>query len=198
MWNWPVASTSCSLKPASPSKRATTAGSAELCSHAVFAEPENAEARELQACALEQLGYQAESAVWRNLYLVGAHELRDGPPPAPKDRRVASADVARALSIEQLWDAMGARLDGPRAWDTTIKLAWDFTDVGERWSVTVENGALSAVRDRIDEDRHAKVTLTRAALDAVLLVRETGRNCSPAARSPWRAMGQSWASSSDS
>ena len=142
---------------------------AELCSHAVFAEPENAEARELQACALEQLGYQAESAVWRNLYLVGAHELRDGPPPAPKDRRVASADVARALSIEQLWDAMGARLDGPRAWDTTIKLAWDFTDVGERWSVTVENGALSAVRDRIDEDRHAKVTLTRAALDAVLL-----------------------------
>ncbi len=142
---------------------------AELCSHAVFAEPENAEARELEACALEQLGYQSESAVWRNLYLVGAHELREGPPPAPRNRRVASADVAKALSLEQLWDAMGARLDGPRAWDMTIKLAWDFTDVGERWSVTVENGALSAVRDRLVEDCHAKVTLTRAALDAVLL-----------------------------
>ena len=142
---------------------------AELCSHAVFAEPGNAEARELQASALEQLGYQSESAVWRNLYLVGAHELRDGPPPAPKGRRVASADVAKALSLEQLWDAMGARLDGPRAWDTTIKLAWDFTDVGERWSVTVENGALSAVEGRLVEDCHAKVTLTRVALDAVLL-----------------------------
>ena len=123
----------------------------------------------MQASALEQLGYQSESAVWRNLYLVGAHELREGPPPAPRDRRVASADVARALSLEQLWDAMGARLDGPRAWDTTIKLAWDFTDVQERWSVTVENGALSAVEGRLVEDCHAKVTLTRAALDAVLL-----------------------------
>jgi alkyl sulfatase BDS1-like metallo-beta-lactamase superfamily hydrolase len=142
---------------------------AELCSHAVFAEPENPGARELGACALEQLGYQSESAVWRNLYLVGAHELREGPPPAPRERRVASADVARALSLEQLWDAMGARLDGPRAWDTTIKLAWDFTDVDERWSVTVENGALSAVKDRLVRDWHAKVTLTRAALDAVLL-----------------------------
>lgn len=141
---------------------------AELCSHAVFAEPENEEARELQACALEQLGYQSESAVWRNLYLVGAHELRAGPPPAPKGRRVASADVARALSIE-LWDAMGARLDGPRAWDREIRLAWDFTDVGEHWSVTVENGALSAVKGRLEQNRHAKVTLTRAALDAVLL-----------------------------
>lgn len=142
---------------------------AELCSHAVFAEPRNRSARELHAEALEQLGYQSESAVWRNLYLVGAHELRNGPPPAPKGRRVASADVARALSIEQLWDAMGARLDGPRAWGLHIVLAWHFTDVGERWSVTVENGALSAVAGRLHDEAHAKVTLTRAAFDAVLL-----------------------------
>jgi alkyl sulfatase BDS1-like metallo-beta-lactamase superfamily hydrolase len=141
----------------------------ELCSHAVFADPTHAEALELHAASLEQLGYQSESAVWRNLYLVGAHELRDGPPPAPAGRRVASADVARALSIEQLWDAMGARLDGPRAWDTLIVLAWDFTDVSERWTVTVENGALSTVRGRLAPDAHATVTLTRAAFDAILL-----------------------------
>jgi alkyl sulfatase BDS1-like metallo-beta-lactamase superfamily hydrolase len=141
----------------------------ELCSHAVFAEPANELARELHAEALEQLGYQSESAVWRNLYLVGAGELRNGSSPAPRGRRVASADVARALSIEQLWDAMGARLDGPRAWGLQIKLAWHFTDVQERWSVTVENGALSAVAGRLDSEAHAKVTLTRAAFDAVLL-----------------------------
>ncbi len=142
---------------------------AEVCSHAVFADPECTEARELEAQALEQLGYQAESAVWRNLYLVGAHELRDGPPRAPKGRRVASADVARALSIEQLWDAMGARLDGPRAWDAQIVLGWDFTDVAERWTVSVENGALSSVRGRLAADAQATVTLTRTAFDAVLL-----------------------------
>jgi alkyl sulfatase BDS1-like metallo-beta-lactamase superfamily hydrolase len=142
---------------------------AELTSHAVFADEECDEARELQARALEQLGYQAESAVWRNLYLVGATELREGPPKRAGRQRAASADVARALSIEQLWDALGVRLDGPRAWDRTIVIGWDFTDVQERWTVTVENGALSAVRGRVAPDADAVVTLTRAAFDSMLL-----------------------------
>ena len=51
---------------------------AEVANHLVFAEPENAEARELQADALEQLGYGAENATWRNFFLMGAQELRDG------------------------------------------------------------------------------------------------------------------------
>jgi alkyl sulfatase BDS1-like metallo-beta-lactamase superfamily hydrolase len=141
----------------------------ELASHAVFADEECREARDLQARALEQLGYQAESAVWRNLYLVGANELREGPPARAARQRAASADVARALSIEQLWDALGVRLDGPRAWEKRIVIGWDFTDVQERWTLTVENGALSAVRDRVAPDAHATVTLSRAALDSMLL-----------------------------
>lgn len=50
-----------------------------MVNHVVFANPDNAEARALQADALEQLGYQAESAPWRNAYLLGAQELRNGP-----------------------------------------------------------------------------------------------------------------------
>jgi alkyl sulfatase BDS1-like metallo-beta-lactamase superfamily hydrolase len=142
---------------------------AEVLSHAVFFDPACTAARELQAKTFEQLGYQAESAVWRNLYLVGAKELRGGPPKAPTGRRVASADVARALSIEQLWDAFGARLNGPRAWDVRLVIAWEFSDVGERWTVTVENGALNAVRGRLAPDAQATVTLTRTAFDAILL-----------------------------
>jgi alkyl sulfatase BDS1-like metallo-beta-lactamase superfamily hydrolase len=142
---------------------------AEICSHAVFADPDCGAALDLQAEALEQLGYQSESAVWRNLYLVGAKESREGPPRVPGGRRVASADVARALSIEQLWDALGVRLDGPRAWEVRIVTAWDFTDVGELWSVSVENGALSSVKGRLAGDAHATVTLTRAAFNAMLL-----------------------------
>jgi alkyl sulfatase BDS1-like metallo-beta-lactamase superfamily hydrolase len=141
---------------------------AELSAHAVFAEPENADALELNAQALEQLGYQSESAVWRNLYLTGAHELRHGPPPPRSGRRVASADVARSLSIEQLWDAMATRLDGPRAWDAQIVVGWVFTDVGERWTVRVRNGAMSAL-PRLADDTQATVTLTRTAFDAILL-----------------------------
>lgn len=142
---------------------------AELCSHAVFAEPEDRSARELHAQALVQLGYQSESAVWRNLYLVGARELRQGPPRRPGSRRAASADVAQALSVEQVWDALGARLDGPRAWDCDLAIAWHFTDIDERWTVTVRNGALSATAGKLASEAHATVTLTRAAFDAVML-----------------------------
>lgn len=142
---------------------------AELCCHAVFAEPDNGRARELHAQALVQLGYQSESAVWRNLYLVGARELRQGPPPGLRAPRIASADIARALSIEQLWDALGARLDGPRAWDRDLTIAWHFTDIEERWTVTVRNGALSSVAGKLASDAQAAVTLTRAAFDAVML-----------------------------
>jgi alkyl sulfatase BDS1-like metallo-beta-lactamase superfamily hydrolase len=142
---------------------------AEIASHAVFAEPDSVEARELHADALEQLGYQAESPVWRNLYLVGAKELRKGPRKSSGGRQRAISDVVRALPLEQVWDGMGARLDGPRAANSTIVIAWDFTDVRERWTVRVENAALSAVAGKLDPEAQATVTLTRDALDAVLL-----------------------------
>ena len=142
---------------------------AELASHAVFAEPDSSAARELAAESLEQLGYQAESPIWRNFYLVGAKELREGPPQRGGERRLASADVARSLPLEQVWDAIGARLDGPRAWASRIAIAWDFTDTAERWTVRVQNGALSASPGELDPEAQAKVTLTRAALDAIVL-----------------------------
>jgi alkyl sulfatase BDS1-like metallo-beta-lactamase superfamily hydrolase len=141
----------------------------EICSHAVFADPECEPVRDLHAQALEQLGYQSESAVWRNLYLVGAKELREGAPTSTGGRRLASTDVARALSIEQLWDAIGARLDGPRAGEASIVTGWNFTDVEENWTVRIENGALSAVKGKLSPETQVTVTLTREALDAMLL-----------------------------
>ena len=51
---------------------------AQVVNHLVFADPDNTAARDLQADALEQLGYQAESGPWRNFYLSAAKELRDG------------------------------------------------------------------------------------------------------------------------
>ena len=50
----------------------------ELAGKAVFADPTNTAAREVQADALEQLGYQPEGPQWRNIYLTAAQELRQG------------------------------------------------------------------------------------------------------------------------
>ena len=51
---------------------------AEAVNHVVFADPANTEARDLPSDCFEQLGYQAEAGTWRNIYLTGAQELRDG------------------------------------------------------------------------------------------------------------------------
>ena len=145
---------------------------AELASHVVFADGAHTEARELEADALEQLGYQSESAVWRNLYLVGAAELRGGVQGAAATRSTG-ADVGRSLTTDQLFDAMATRIDGERAGTTSLVLNWDFTDIGEQWVVTVENAAMSTRSGRLDESAAATVTLTRAAMDAVMLGEST-------------------------
>jgi alkyl sulfatase BDS1-like metallo-beta-lactamase superfamily hydrolase len=76
---------------------------AEVVNHVVFADPNNNAAREMQADAFEQMGYQAESGPWRNFYLSGAKELREG----VKDLgapNTASPDTIRAMKLDLLFD----------------------------------------------------------------------------------------------
>jgi len=112
---------------------------AELASHAVFADPASAAAREVLGLAFEQLGYGAENATWRNCFLMGALELRDGIQPTTV---VASAGMASALTITQLFDTIAIRIDGPRAADTALSILWYFTDTGERYFMELSNGVL--------------------------------------------------------
>ena len=60
---------------------------AQVVNHVVFAEP-GTPRRELQAAALEQLGFQAESGPWRNFYLTGRWSSAE---PSGRDRRVPEA-----------------------------------------------------------------------------------------------------------
>jgi alkyl sulfatase BDS1-like metallo-beta-lactamase superfamily hydrolase len=140
---------------------------AELARHLVFAEPGNRAARELEADALEQLGYQSESGIWRNYYLAGARELREGVTEV-SDTQARGREVARALPTEMLFDAMGSRLNGPRAADTRIVVNWRFTDLEQDWKMTIENGALSTLLGTQADDADATITLTRNAIDALL------------------------------
>jgi alkyl sulfatase BDS1-like metallo-beta-lactamase superfamily hydrolase len=113
-------------------------------SHLVFAEPDNQAARALLADTFEQLGYAAESATWRNAYLFGAQELRQGMPKAPP-RPPMPRETLAALRTEQLWDVLGVRLNGPKAEGKHIVLNWSFTDTNENFVLTLENCALTYV-----------------------------------------------------
>lgn len=115
---------------------------AELLKHVVFADPSNKEAKELQADALEQLGYQAECATWRGFYLAGAQELRQG---VEKTSVIstASPDVLSAMPVPMLLDYMALRLDGPRAAKTDLAINLDFSDTKERYALALHNGVLN-------------------------------------------------------
>ncbi len=118
---------------------------AEVVNHLVFAEPDNVAARALQADALEQLGYQAESGPWRDFYLTGAQELRQGAPASPNGLRLGPETVA-AMTTELIWQYLGVRIDGLRAAASSWSFDVTVTDRGERWRVGVVHGAIYAHR----------------------------------------------------
>ena len=117
-------------------------------SQVVFAEPDNWQARRLGADALEQLGYQAESATWRNAYLLGAHELRSGEK-APARAAHALSDIVRGLSLDLFFDLLGVRLNGDKAEGRSISVNWRFTDTGQRYPdmLAVRQGPRSSHAD---------------------------------------------------
>jgi alkyl sulfatase BDS1-like metallo-beta-lactamase superfamily hydrolase len=140
---------------------------AEAVSHLVFADPDNRAARMLLADSFEQLGYAAESSTWRNAYLFGAQELRQGMPKAPA-RPPMPRETLAALRTEQLWDVLGVRLNGPKAEGKRIVLNWIFTDTDERFVLTLENSALTYSEGVQAENADAAFTLARSTLDEVI------------------------------
>jgi alkyl sulfatase BDS1-like metallo-beta-lactamase superfamily hydrolase len=140
---------------------------AEAVGHLVFADPDNQSARALLADSFEQLGYAAESSTWRNAYLFGAQELRQGMPKAPP-RPPMPRETLAALRSEQLWDVLGVRLNGPKAQGKHIVLNWIFTDTNERFVLRLENCALTYSQGVQAENADAAFTLARGTLDEVI------------------------------
>ena len=140
---------------------------AEMVNHVVFANPDNAEARALQADALEQLGYQAESAPWRNAYLLGAQELRNGPKAA--DVSSSGPDTVRGMSNELLFDYIALRLDHTKTDRLKAAVQMRFTDVNETWALELSNSVLNNTKGRVLKNPDVTITLTRPAFLAMLL-----------------------------
>ena len=134
---------------------------ASLLDHLVFADESDAEARELLASAYDQLGYQAESGVWRSVYLSGANELRHGITKLEIDARTAAAILGR-IPLELFFTAMATRVNGPKAAESDpVTLNFVFTDLGETHVLNVENGVLHSWQRDADPSAAVTVKLTR-------------------------------------
>ncbi len=139
---------------------------AELLSHVLFADEHHSGARALQADTFEQLGFGSENGTWRNAYLAGAHELRHGNFGTPL--KTDSPDIAGALTVEQLLGSIAIRIDGPRAWDEHLLLAFVLTDEGLTHLAELRNGVLNHHVVASVPDGATTLTLTRPALIAIV------------------------------
>ena len=113
---------------------------AELLKHAVFAAPDDVAAKSALADVYQELGYGAENGTWRNFYLTGEKELRQGAMlPAVTD---LGAGMIGALTVSQLCDSLAIRINGPRAAAESLVIECHFTDSGTTVRLALSNGAL--------------------------------------------------------
>jgi alkyl sulfatase BDS1-like metallo-beta-lactamase superfamily hydrolase len=135
----------------------------EIANHLVFADPTNTDARNLQADALEQLGYQAESSTFRNAYLMGAQELRNGAP-KPSSNAVRGRGLLLAMTVEQVFDSLAVRMKQEELGGLTTCINWNFTDTKELWIMGISNRTLYYTPGRQADNADATVTLARTTL----------------------------------
>ncbi|HEX4503771.1 MAG TPA: alkyl sulfatase dimerization domain-containing protein [Scandinavium sp.] len=144
---------------------------AQVVSKVVFADPNNEAARNLEADALEQMGYQAEAGTWRNFYLTGAQELRNGVVKGPTPN-TASPDTVRAMTPEMFFDYMAVHVNGMKAANAKALLNFDFGEQG-KYKLELENGVLNHTVNAQAKDADATITLSRDTLNRIILKEET-------------------------
>ncbi|MCI7301433.1 MAG: alkyl sulfatase dimerization domain-containing protein [Clostridiales Family XIII bacterium] len=140
---------------------------AEITNVLVFADPENKEARYLCADALEQLAYQAESGTWRNAYLSGAKELRQGTTSDNNLKATGSADLKKSMTPEMMLDYMGILLDSNAAQDLNLTINLDFTDES-KYLLTVKSGVVLYQKNTSSKNADATLTMPKAGMAAIL------------------------------
>ena len=142
----------------------------QVTHHLVFADPGNRAARELAADAMEQLGYQSESATWRSSYLLGAREYREG---VPKVQGVNVAEVqprvAAMMPMPMFFDFLAIRVNGDKADGQSLCIDWRVPDENGSWRLRLNNAALSHLPGSHGEAAQAVVSTTRAELAKVLV-----------------------------
>ncbi|WP_447752438.1 alkyl/aryl-sulfatase [Pseudomonas nicosulfuronedens] len=141
----------------------------EVVNKLVFADPSNQAARNLQADALEQLGYQAENAGWRNSYLAAAQELRNGVPRDLPSLRVTSADALAAMDTGLLFDYLGVRLNTEKAEGEDFAINLVLPDKNEKYLLELKNSHLNNIKGVQNENAGQTVTIDRADLNRLML-----------------------------
>ncbi len=139
----------------------------ELLNHVVFADPKNQEARDLEADAMEQMGYQAEAGTWRNWFLTGAQELRQGVKRMPIPNMTSPA-LVDAMPLDMYFDFLSIRLNADKAQGKKYDFNLSFTDTKEKYLLRIKSSVLDYYQNKNVSDATASITLSRAMLNKIV------------------------------
>lgn len=137
---------------------------AEITSVLVYADPGNRAARLLCADALEQLAYQSESGTWRNAYLSGAKELREGNTYSLNAVGKNNGDVVNNMTAPMIFNYMGILLDKQALAGKEFKINITLTDIDKKYMLHLKNGVLLYYENGYDKDAELSITCPQKAL----------------------------------
>ena len=149
---------------------------ATLLNHLIFAVPTNEPARQMLASTYEQLGFQSESVVWRNIYLCGAQELRRGME-SRKGVSGVNEDIVNAMPANDFFNLLAVKLDPEKAKSTRLVINFEITDQAEKVVVTVDNQVENHQIGARDAAADISVALTRLVLNEIATGRASVDEC---------------------
>ncbi|MDA7816095.1 MBL fold metallo-hydrolase [Porticoccaceae bacterium] len=141
---------------------------AEVLNHLVFAQPDNDAALQMLTYAYRQLGYQAESGPWRDIYLSGALELQSESREQFYDPGLARAFVQQ-VPLMQFMKALSVRLDAEKAEAELLVINVLFTDQQQNFVLTVRNSVLHYQQLPAANNADASIALTKNLFVDLLL-----------------------------
>jgi len=132
---------------------------AELLNHLVFAQENNTAAKDLLAQTYDQLGYQSESAPWRDVYLSAAYELRHEGPEEGIDLAAMKQILLRS-PIGNFLQSMASRVIGPDAFDKHFLININFTDLNQNYELELKNSVLHHKKAPMNPDADASLNIS--------------------------------------
>ena len=145
---------------------------AQVTKELVFANPANQEARDLCADALEQLGYQSESGPWRNVYLTGAMELRQGNL-SEYAKKAGGANgglsVRQAMTTDMILDYIGIATDLNAAQGDDLTMKLNITDTGESFYLKRKSGVLLVYTGETQQEADCTLSCARMQLLGMMM-----------------------------
>lgn len=139
----------------------------EILNKLVYAQPDNAAAKDLLADVFEQIGYQKESPSVRNSFLAAAYELRNGLPPGVPPKS-SGPDMIRGMSTELWLNSLGISLDSGKVAGHNFTINLVTPDNGEKFVIECSNSTLTNIKGQQAKRPDLTITVNRTDLERVM------------------------------